>query len=183
MGRLKIILKTALIFLFFSCNSQKKDVKSNSHNFQLEHKLTEIAYSYVEKFKKEDEKHLCVHIERGNDKNDTYYKYVFYESSILGERLDLPYRYIHKQGKLDVSLFFFNKEREIPENIKEQLKKDSLWVSMSDIDEFKKHKPVVVLSGKPVWDVFICKENIEKFKIIESPYGIEDKDSFTEICN
>ncbi|PID69660.1 MAG: hypothetical protein CR989_00480 [Flavobacteriales bacterium] len=158
-------------------------MKNSRNNNQLEDKLTEIAFSYVKKFKKEDDKQLYIYIKRGNDKKDNYYKYVFYESSILGEDLDFPYKYIHRQGKVDVSLFFFDKEREIPEDMKERLKKDSLWVSLSDIDEFKKHKPVIVLSNNPTWDVFICKENIEKFETIESPYGIEDKDKITKICN
>lgn len=158
-------------------------MKNKSNNTQLEDKLTEIAFSYVEKFIKDDSEQLCIHIERGSDEKNNYYKYVFYSSSILNENLNLPYKYIHRQGKVGVSIFFFDKEREIPEGIKERLKKDSLWVSLSDMDEFKKHKPVIVLSDNPTWDVFICKENIEKFDTIESAYGIEDKDKVTEICN
>ena len=124
-------------------------MKSDSENTQLEDKLTEIAFSYVEKLKEESNGQLCIYIERGDDIKNNYYKYVFYSSSILNENLNLPYRYVYRQGNRNVSLFFFDKEREIPKDMKERLKKDSLWVSLSDIDKLKKHKPVIKLSPAP----------------------------------
>ena len=154
----------------------------NSKNAKLESKLTEIAFSYIEKLEESDGQ-LFIYIERGNDIKNNYYKYVFYSSSILNENLNLPYRYVYTQGNRDVGLFFFDKERERPKDMKERLKKDSLWVSLSDIDRLKKDKLVIKLSHMPVWDVFICKENIEKFEIVESAYGIEDKEKVTKVCN
>lgn len=174
MGKLNII-SISIIAFFFSCNSQTSNMKGNSNTQKLEDKLMEIALSYVKKIKKEDKNNeqFYIYIEKKNDKNTNYYKYTFYNSGILNENLNLPYKYVNKQSEENFSLFFFDEQKKPSKNLKENLIKDSLWVSLSNIDKLKSHKPVIKLSHNPVLDVFICKENIQKFKIIESAYGLE----------
>lgn len=185
MGKLNIIISIILIPFFFSCNSQTSNMKDNSDSLKLESKLMEIALSYVKKLRKENKSNeqLYIYIEKGNDKKTNYYKYTFYNSGILNENLNLPYKYVNKQSEENFSLFFFDEQKKTSKNLKENLIKDSLWVSSSNIDKFKNHKPVIKLSHNPVLDVFICKENIQKLEIIESAYGMEEKDKVTGICD
>lgn len=185
MGKLNIVISVILIPFFFSCSSQTSNIRDNSDSLKLEGKLMEIALSYVKKIKKENKSNeqFYIYIEKGSDKKTNYYKYTFFNSGILNENLDLPYKYVNKQSEENFSVFFFDEQKKPTKNLKENLIKDSLWVSSSNIDKLKKHKPVINLSHNSVWDVFICKENIQKFKIIESAYGMEEKDKVTDICD
>ena len=97
--------------------------------------------------------------------------------------MDLPYKYINKEAEENLVVFFFDKERKVADWMQESLKKDSIWVSSSNIDEMKKYRPVIKLQHYPDWEIFICKEDINKYEIVESVYGLEEKDKVTEICN
>lgn len=181
MGKINIILITIFgVFFFSSCQSQK----NNNDNGRLEEKLEEIAYAYVKMLRKEtqDDELLCIYVKRGNDKMNTFYKYHFFDSGILSENLDLPYKYINRETEDNFVVFFFDTERTIPEDIEKNLEKDSLWTSIANIDIIKKYRPVIKLSHNPVYDVFICKDDISKYEIVESIYGLEEKEKVTEIC-
>lgn len=185
MGKINVILITVfLVFFLTSCKSQTGKMKEDNHKSQLDEKLAEIAHSYV-KMLREDTKHdelLCIYIERGNDRNNNFYKYFFYDSGILSENLNLPYKYINKEAENNFVVFFFDEQQKVLDNMKESLEKDSLWVSLSNIDKVKKYRPVIKISHNPVWDVFICKDDIVKYDVVESIYGLEEKEKITEIC-
>ncbi len=177
-------LAVIFMMMFSSCNSQEKKIDKNNIE-TLEQQLTELVDSYVEKIRKEKRNGelVFIYVERGDDEKEDFYKYLFYDSAILNENLELPYKYINKEAEENFVIFFFDKERKVADGMKERLTKDSLWVSSSNIDEMKKYRPVIKIQHSPVWDVFICKEDIKKYDIVESVYGLEEKDKITEICN
>src|SRR5690554_1478331 len=183
MGKINNIMVICILLFFSACKSQTKEVKEDNYNSQLEKKLEEIAYSYVKMLRKEtkDNELFCIYIEKGNNKDKTFYNYVFYDYGILSENRDLPYKYINKETEENFVVFFFDKERKIPEDIEKNLEKDSLWTSMANINIIKKYRPVIKLSHNPVWDVFICKDDISKYEIVESIYGLEENEKTTEI--
>lgn len=168
------------MFFFSSCQSQK----NYNDNRQLEEKLVEVAYAYVKMLRKEiqDDELLCIYVKRGNDKKNTFYKYHFFDSGILSENLDLPYKYINRETEENFVVFFLDEGKNVPDDIQRNLEYDSLWTSMSNIDEIKMYRPVIKMSHNPVWDVFICKDDTNKYEIIESIYGLEEKEKVTEIC-
>ena len=185
MGKINVIWITIITILFLSsCKSQTGKMKDDNYNSQLEEKLIEIAHDYVKMLREEtkDDELFCIYVERGNDENNNFYKYLFYDSVILSENLDLPYQYINREAEENFVVFFFDEEKKVPDDIKGNLEKDSLWTSLSNIDRVKKYRPVIKMSHNPVWDVFICKGDISKYEIIKSIYGLEEKDKVTEIC-
>lgn len=183
LNKLKILI-VIFMMVFSSCESQGKKMDKNNIE-SLEKQLTELASSYAKMLRKEkgDVEPLFIYVERGDDDKQDFYKYSFFDSGILSENLDLPYKYINKEAEENYVIFFFDEEKEITEGIKESLKKDSLWVSSSNIDEMKKYRPVIKIQHNPVWDIFICKTDINKYELVESVYGLEEKDKITDMCN
>lgn len=184
MGKLIITLNIILISFFLSCKSQTSNFENKKHTV-LEKKLVEIALTYIESINgaQQNDMLLCIYIEKENSTMESYYNYRLYNSSILNENLNLPYKYINKEKEENYVLFFFDKQKEIPEKLRENLKRDSLWVSISNIDKMKKKRPVLSMSENEVWDIFFCKKKPVKFKIIKSAYGMEKEDKVIEICN
>jgi hypothetical protein len=186
MGRIILFRYMVLVFIFLSCDSSNKKLQDkNISDIQLDKKLIEIAQFYVKKYKNKSESDelLCIYIERDVDINNAFYKYHFYDSGILSENLDFPYMYVNKEEEENYVIFLFDKKRKLPNDIKANLIKDSLWTSLSEIDVFKKYRPVVKMSSCPVWSVFLCKSNIEKYEIIESDNIINVFNNVDRVCD
>lgn len=186
MGQLKniqFLLTVFAVFAFFSCKSNENKMERNIAE-PIEEKLTELVHSYVKMLREEtgDDELFCIYVERGNDDNDDFYKYRFYDDAILSENLSLPYKYIDKSKEKKFVIFFFDKEKNVPKHMKNSLIEDELWVNLSTLDKKSINRPIIKVHSYPVWDIFICKDDISKYEIIESIYGLEEKEKVTEIC-
>jgi hypothetical protein len=188
MGKVNSLIYTILLFGCFSCNSQKSNMMEENDyasNVQIEEKLLEIAHAYVRALNVDTsyKELFCIYITRENNKSKNFYLYQIHDSGILNENLDLPYKYVNKEAQESFVVFFFDAQRKVPRNIKKKLEEDSLWTSLSNIDKIKKNRPVIKMSASHVWDVFICKNDKNKYEIIQSIYGLEEEERFTDICD
>lgn len=186
MGQLKniqFLLTVCTMFVFFSCKSNENKIEGNI-NDSLEQMLTVLVDSYVKMLREEtdDDELFFIYVKRGNDEKDNFYKFLFYDGAILNENLDIPYKYIDKSREENFVIFFFDKEKGIPNNMKQSLIEDELWVNLSTLDKKSINRPIIKVHSYPVWDIFICKEDIDKYEIVKSAYGLEEKDKITEIC-
>ena len=176
-------------FIFFillsaSCSNFNNTNKKDTHDLVVQktliNKVADVAKTYIRELRKEIDR--PVYINFLLKKNQQYHEFEIYLFDILLKDDELPFSFTTYDYKGTNVIYYFKEESKKGENreVFESLRKQNLIKENNIVFE---NENTLRLNDFISWNLFICKSNLNKVKIVKSPYVLDEAEKPKDVCN
>jgi hypothetical protein len=186
MEKLKKMINQFIIFilLFTSCsnfnNTSKKDAYDLVVQKTLINKVEDVAKAFIRELREEIDRPVYINVLL--KKNQQYHEFEIYLFDILLKDDELPFSFSTYSYKGINIIYYYQEGAKKGENkdILEPLVKQNL---IKDNNIVLENENTLRLNDFISWNLFICKKNVDKIKVIKSHYVLDEDEKPKKVCN
>ena len=180
------MLRVFILLIFITNSCKETNVKHSTSVKDIHQLLQKKSTSYIKELRNENIEYplfVNVEIKKDNPKKDYYEVLIYTHTILLEESEKRPYDFFELDFKGKNIIYYFDnnqtKESSKNEVIYKQLKEKNLIKEHKNITE---EEGVFLVNEMESWNLFICKNNLEKIEIVKSSYVLEENEKPKNLC-